>query len=244
MITALSTTSFVRWARRKRFRTARPPVGWARFGSLRRTTPVSRYFGLDRGSAIDRHYMDAFLHQHRRDVRGRVLEVGDDRYTVAFGDDRVTTRDVLNAVPGNPRATFVGDLSTGAGLPDHAFDCVILTQVLQYIPDPVAAIAHIQRILAPGGVVLAILPGLAKTDRGHDGSWSDWWRFTERSAAALFHHAFSPDRVETRTYGNVLAVTAALMGLAQEDLRPAELDVHDPDYPLVFAIRATRSEQP
>jgi len=32
-----------------------PPRGCVRWGSLRRTSPISHLFGLDRGQAIDRY---------------------------------------------------------------------------------------------------------------------------------------------------------------------------------------------
>ncbi|NIV33023.1 MAG: methyltransferase, partial [Anaerolineae bacterium] len=71
-----------------------PPVGGVRFGGLRRVTPISQRFGYDRGRPIDRYYIEGFLAQHANDVRGRVLEIGDDSYTRQFGGNRVTTRDV------------------------------------------------------------------------------------------------------------------------------------------------------
>src|SRR5437762_2659378 len=37
--------------------------------------------------------------------------------------------------------------------PDAAFDCVLCTQVLQYVPDPAAAIREMRRVLRPGGVI-------------------------------------------------------------------------------------------
>ncbi|MBI4769576.1 MAG: methyltransferase, partial [Chloroflexi bacterium] len=110
------------WWRRPR------PVQW---GSLRRLTPVSRVFGLDRGQPIDRYYIEAFLQRHADDIQGRVLEIGDGAYTRRFGGSRVAQADVLHAVPGNPQATLVGDLQTGQGIPGEAFDCFILTQTLQ-----------------------------------------------------------------------------------------------------------------
>src|SRR4051794_12778338 len=69
-----------------------PARGFVRFGSLRRLAPVSRNFGLDRGTPIDRYYIDDFLRRHagRRDyvigdVQGHVLEIGMDTYTRRFG---------------------------------------------------------------------------------------------------------------------------------------------------------------
>src|ERR687895_460818 len=75
--------------RRLRRLGAWPPVGSLRLGSLRRVTPISRNYGFDRGTPIDRHYIERFLTRHAGDVRGRVLEVGDDEYTRRFGGERV-----------------------------------------------------------------------------------------------------------------------------------------------------------
>jgi hypothetical protein len=80
------------FGRRRRERTsqATPAVGQIRFGDLRRLTPISRSFGYDRGQPIDRYYIANFLGRHSGDIRGHVLEIGDDRYTRRFGGDRVT----------------------------------------------------------------------------------------------------------------------------------------------------------
>ena len=51
-----------------------PRPGRVRFGDLRRTEPISREFGFDRGLPIDRHHIERFLARHAGDVRGRVLE--------------------------------------------------------------------------------------------------------------------------------------------------------------------------
>src|SRR4051795_13191549 len=68
-----------------------PPVGGVRLGSLKRTRPISRNYGWERGTPVDRFYIDAFLAKHAPDVRGRVLEIGDDDYTRGYGGDQVTS---------------------------------------------------------------------------------------------------------------------------------------------------------
>ena len=73
-------------------RVTRPWAGCVRFGSLRRLSPISSVWGLDRGRPLDRYYIENFLESHRTDVRGRVLEAGNNAYTVRFGDDRVVRR--------------------------------------------------------------------------------------------------------------------------------------------------------
>ena len=52
-----------------------PSVGEVQFGTLRRLQPISSVFGVDRGQCIDRHYIERFLANHTRDIRGRVLKI-------------------------------------------------------------------------------------------------------------------------------------------------------------------------
>ena len=42
------------------------------------------------------------------------------------------------------------------------------------------------------------------------------------------------------TYGNVLAATCFLHGIALEELREEELNHNDPDYQVTIAVRATK----
>src|SRR5437773_2644889 len=64
-------------------------------GTVRRTAPLSSIWGHDRGRPIDRFYIERFLDEHRRDIRGRVLEIRDNAYTRCFGRD-VVHSDVLD----------------------------------------------------------------------------------------------------------------------------------------------------
>jgi len=216
-----------------------PGAGRVDFGSLRRLAPISRRWGKDRGGPpIDRYYIERFLAVHATDIRGRVLEVGDDTYTRRFGTG-VERADVLHAQPGNPKATIVADLAQGAEeLPAAAFDCVILTQVLQMMGDPGSAVRTLRRLLRPGGVVLATVAGISQVSRWDMQRWGDYWRFTTLAARRLFEAAFPPELVSVEAHGNVLVAVAFLHGLAASELRPEELDQHDPDYPLLITVRA------
>ena len=68
---------------------ARIPVGELDFGDFWRLTPVSTDWGFDRGRPVDRYYIERFLQQHAADIRGHVLEIGDDAYTRRFGGGQV-----------------------------------------------------------------------------------------------------------------------------------------------------------
>jgi SAM-dependent methyltransferase len=218
-----------------------PPIGRLRFGDLRRLTPISRHFGYERGGPVDRYYIEKFLERHAADVRGRVLEIGDDSYTRRFGGDHVTVRDVLHVEEGNPVATFVGDLAAADHIPSAAFDCIILTQTLHLIYDVRAAIRTVGRILKPGGVVLATVPGISQISADE---WAEsWhWAFTIRAVQKLFAEIFPAQNIQVEAHGNVLAAISFLHGLAVTELRQEELDHTDPHYQLLITIRAIAPE--
>ena len=221
----------------RRARTS-PRVGSLDLGDLATTRPISPGFGFERGDPVDRHYIDRFLERHAGDIRGRVLEISEDRYTTRFGGGAVEAIEVLHVEPGNPQATIVGDLTDAPHIPDASFDCVICTQTLLLIWDVRAAVATIHRILKPGGTALVTVPGITRVCREEAESWGDYWRFTKQSAQRLHEEAFGAGAVEVHTYGNVLAATAQLHGIASNELDPADLDAHDPDFEVLVAVRA------
>jgi hypothetical protein len=93
------------------------PPGSVKWGSLRRTAPFSRDWGYDRGTPIDRVYIERFLADHADDVRGACLEVMNADYSVRFGGARVTRQDILDVNPANMLATIVADLGEENSLP-------------------------------------------------------------------------------------------------------------------------------
>jgi SAM-dependent methyltransferase len=235
------------FARLRRSLLGIPEPGAIDFGDLRRVTPIGREFGLDRpptgkerGSPVDRHYIEGFLEAHTRDIQGRVLEIGDDAYTRRYGGDRVTRSDVLNITADNPAATIVADLADAPQIPNASFDCVILTQTLHLIYDARSAIRTLHRILKPGGVLLLTVPGITVVPTvsvwGH--TW--YWAFTALGVRRMLEEVFDPSRIEIDSRGNVLVVMAFLHGLAAQELTSGEFSAADPDYPLILAARACK----
>ena len=215
-----------------------PAVGAVQFGDLRRVRPLGQCYGFDRGQPIDRYYIERFLESHAADIRGRVLEIEDDRYTRRFGTG-VTHSDVLHFNADHPGATLQGDLADAPHIASNSYDCVVLTQTLQYIYDVAAAVVTVARICAPCGVVLASVPGISRTS---DAQWSEtWmWNFTSRGVRRLFGGVFESDALNVRGHGNVLAATAFLHGLAVEDVDVKELDQYDEGYEICTTVRAQK----
>jgi SAM-dependent methyltransferase len=216
------------------------PLRSVRFGDLRRLSPFSRSWGLDRGTPVDRYYIERFLAKNADDIRGRVLEIGDNAYTLRFGSTRVGQSDILHVDASNPRATFVGDLTRLDVLPEAVFDCIVLTQTLHFVYDMRAAVATLHRALKPGGVLLLTTPGISQLDCGEWGStW--YWSLTAVAARRLLEEWFSPDTLAVEAHGNVFAAAAFLYGIAVEELDQADLDVDDAVYPVTVAARAVKA---
>ena len=233
----------VRGLRYLRSKPFAPSLGRVKFGDLERSAPIDDNFGYGRGTPVDRYYIAEFLRRYAEDISGRVLEVGDDELSRRFGGDRITHQDILHVRPGNPRATIVGDLAAPDVLPPATFDCLILTQTLHLIYDMASAVREMHRALKPNGVVLLTVPGISRIDRGEwRESW--YWSLTEYSARRMFAEIFGAEQVNVEVYGNVFAAIAFLHGVALEEVPPAKLNITDPAFPVIIAVRAQKASDP
>jgi SAM-dependent methyltransferase len=226
-----------------------------RLGSLRRLTPISSVYGYDRGLPIDRYYVEAFLSRFGPRpgyaaglIQGHVLEVGGRDYVDRFGIPAAVSTpgyvhrvDVLHASDDNPLATLVGSLTDEESVPAAMFDCIICTQTLHVIFDTRAALRTLHRALRPGGGLLLTVPGITRSCVPDRDGWGDWWRFTSLSLRRLLEEVFDAERVDVEAYGNVLAATGFLYGLAAQELRAAERDARDRDFEVVVAARAIKT---
>ena len=222
--------------RRKLF----PAVGSVDLGSLDRVSPVSDNWGFDRGTPVDRLYIEQFLEHCSGDIHGRVLEVYSDDYTTRFGGERVTQADILHDKPGLARATVVLDLADPGSAPEKLFDCVICTQTLHLIFDVASAVESLHKLLKPGGVLLLTIPGISPSPQKGLGGYGDYWRFSSASVSRLFSAPFGAENIEVRSYGNVYAATTFLQGLALEELDTEKLAYVDADYEMLIALRAVK----
>ena len=198
--------------------------------------PVSKHYGFERGRPVDRVYIEGFLERNAGDIHGRALEVKDNDYTLRFGGDRVTRSDVLDINAGNTKATIVADLNEAGTLPPAAFDCIILTQVMQFLR-PQHAVPNLYGALDRGGVLLISLPALSQLEERPP----DLWRLTANGLAEMLRRELPDDaEIETEQHGNLVATVAFLLGLAADDLGAATLRNDDVRYPLTSFARVRR----
>jgi hypothetical protein len=234
----LISRAVTRLPRALRLRLARVIRPRSAYLLVQRTRPISRS-PADRGTPVDRYYIERFLEENRPLIRGTCLEVMNPDYVRRFGGE-VARVDVLDINRQNPDVTIYGDLRRLEQVPDDTYDCFVITQVFQYIDDVEAAVRETVRILKPGGTALVTLPALHKLESP---TYSHYWRFTPLSAKYLFGRYFPDDHLHIQSWGNVLAGMAFWVGLAQEDLRRKHLDQHDPAYPCTITVRATKPKE-
>ncbi len=196
------------------------------------TEPMSRDFGIDRGTAIDRYYIERFLCEEckRIDNKNTTLEVGEDTYSKRYFPD--STHDILDYSLGM-------DLTNPGSLPSEMYDVFICTQTFHQIYDVKDAIYGAWKMLKYGGTLLATVCGcvsqLARAE-----SWDHYWGFTEASFGRLLQEQFGDD-VIVRAYGNSSVATAFIQGLALEEIDSALLDVNDNDFAICICAVAKKN---
>jgi glycosyltransferase involved in cell wall biosynthesis len=215
-----------------------PAVGKVDLGDFAHLTPFSTEFGYDRGGPVDRYYIESFLQEAATSIRGRVLEIGDNEYTLQFGQ-AITQSDILHVDASNPHATFIGDLSHAPHLPDNEFDCIVLTQTLHLIYDYQQALATCYRILKPGGTLLLTVPGITPIDHGEwKKTW--YWSFTDSALHRLLAETFPIETTEVQSFGNVFIASAFLYGLGRSEVTKEQLDFYDPQFQVINAVKAVK----
>jgi hypothetical protein len=214
---------------------SRSPVD---LGLFNRTKPVSELFGLERGTPVDRFYIEKFLNDNSKYIRGVVLEIAEDTYSRKFSSDPASSFEVLSPIEGK-RATIVGDLSKPESLPENKIDCFICTQTLNFIYNVKDAVRGAHRILKPDGFILITVGGISQISKYDMDRWGDYWRFTTASIRKLLEPEF--EIIDLKSNGNVLAATAFLQGMAVEDLPdPLLLNESDERYQMVITCVAKK----
>uniref|UniRef100_A0A7C4TNP2 Methyltransferase domain-containing protein n=1 Tax=candidate division WWE3 bacterium TaxID=2053526 RepID=A0A7C4TNP2_UNCKA len=215
-----------------------PKSGYFLFSAnpKRSLEPISKKFGFDRGTPVDRYYIEKFLEANKGLIEGKCLEIHDNHYTKKYGAEKVTHSDALDVDTDNKAANIIGDLRNLTNVQSNSYDCLIITHTFGVIDEYERAIAECHRILKPGGVLLATVSAMGI-------AWdvkNSFWRFTVASASYVFSKYFKKDLLEVDSYGNVLSGQAFWVGLGAEELSIEELNHNDKHFPVIVTIKAEK----
>lgn len=140
-----------------------------------------RYWGL---TAMGRSLELGLAPLLARDARGVLLDAGAGRLAhrrAVARLPRVARYVSLDVERTHRGLDTLGDLVRGLPFPDWTFDSVLCSQVLEHVPDPVAAVHEIARVLRPGGTLILSVPHLSFVH----GAPHDYQRFTVYGARQL-----------------------------------------------------------
>ncbi len=208
------------------------------FLAVRDVKPISTKFGFDRGTPIDRYYIEQFMSQNSHLVKGHCLEIVENTYTKKYGRGKVVSSDILDNNQKNRNATIVADLRDLDSLPKNKYDCLIITQTFGMIDEYEKAIRECRKILKKGGALLATVSFFSPIlEKG------SLWRFTPQGAELIFSKIFGERNVEVSTFGNVMSSQCFWVGMATEELTKKELDHNDPRFPCIITIKAINNEK-
>lgn len=214
----------------------KPKSGYFLFSVPKRSLkPLSTKWGYDRGTPIDRYYIEKFLNENKKMIRGKCLEVTDNFYTEKFGEKRIISSDVIDINKNNRKANIIADVRDLATIGNNSYNTIIATQLFGIIDEYQSAISELIRILKPNGTLLATVSSM-----GPVLNKNQYWRFTPEGAKYIFSKIFGEHSVTVKAWGNILSSQAFLVGLSTEEMSKKELETIDSRFPIIVSIIAIK----
>jgi hypothetical protein len=205
-----------------------------RWGNLRRLRPFSDHFGFERGTPVDRFYLHRFLASNADKIRGAVLEIQRSDYTSKYGVS-ITESHSLDISP-QFEPTYLCDLADAHVVTSDRYDCFLLPNTLNVLRDISSCLREMVRVVRPGGSVLAAAACLGPfmTEA------PDYWRMGVAGWSELATQCWNGHDWVVEGHGNLIAASAAMMGLAHEELNTRELEFQDDRYPILVTLSCTK----
>lgn len=195
--------------------------------------PYSRKMGWERGTPIDRVYIDRFIMDCSEHIKGTVMEIAESTYTIKYGSN--VSKSIIFTADDNQKGenVIVGDLQTGLGVREGFADCFILTQTLPFIYDLHSSIDNIIKSLKKEGTALITFRGISMISEYDEKRWGDYWGFTCQSIRKMFERK-DVELVNIIQYGNVKTAVGFLYGISAEELNESDFEKNDSLYPVVI----------
>lgn len=204
--------------------------------------------GASDGLSVIRYYWADYLNEHRHDICGIGLEVGETTTLREYGGNALSRADAIDLTPHSPEVQVVADLSRADHVAADQYDCFVNQFTTAVIYDIRAAVYHAVRILKPGGVLLINFWCLDfYLHRGLD---------MGTGKPLYMYHWFTPIQVQNMLrllglgdcdfsltiYGNLVTRLAFLLNVPAKELSAEELNHRDPGQPLLICARIEKPE--
>ncbi len=135
-----------------------------------------------------RHYLNDVMATFAAETKPDMLVLdagaGDAPYQHLFDHARYETADLKTIDKNYTNVTYQCDL-TDIPVEDNRFERIILNQVLEHVPDPVAVLAELCRVMKPGGKLLCSAPVIFDE---HEQPY-DFYRYTQFAYHPLMEKA-------------------------------------------------------
>ena len=195
--------------------------------------PASTSFGLERGKAIDRIYIEDFLEKNKQYITGNCLEIAENTYTLQYGHN---VNSFILHVEGWGKNAIKGNLETGEGLRHSFFDCAIITQTLMFTYHLESVAQNIYHMLKENGVALITVSGISPISKYDEENWGSYYSFHKDAMIKLFVPLFGKENVQVESFGNVKTAMGVLYGLCYEDLEKSDFETNDDIYPVIITV--------
>jgi SAM-dependent methyltransferase len=182
---------------------------------------------------VDRYYIEQFFRREAHSLKGQVLAIGHEPTAAAALDGQTVT-----SLPFTDDAELFHHL---ASVQEHTCGALILCHVLHQVYELDAIVRHVYRVLTPGGILLATVPGTCYAAQ-HQAEPVPYWRFTRVSLRKLIEENFPARRIAIETWGNVVVALAHLHRIGIRQLTQRELAYRDEHYPLILTLTAEKRE--
>jgi SAM-dependent methyltransferase len=169
-------------------------------------------------------------------VRGRLLDMGCGKVPLYASYEAFATSvdciDWASGLHGNAYLDKICDLGGTIPYPDGSFDTIILSDVLEHLPEPMNCWREMNRLLAPGGKVILNVPFYYPLHEAPH----DFYRYTE-FALRRFAETSGFEVVELEPVGGALEILADVTAklCAGAKLRPITAAIQ------ACALRFTRT---
>ncbi len=172
---------------------ARPPA--SRVAAVRRRLrPVALWFTR----SSHRELLTAALAPHLHQLRGVAVDVGGGRNSPLAAFWPTSTTRIRIDISARFGPDVLGDAQR-LPLADACVDGAVLSEVLEHVPDPAAALGELRRVLRPGSPLIGSVPfGI-----GIHADPFDYHRYTETALRRLLGGF---DAIDVRPHGNEIGV--------------------------------------